>query len=146
MPCQLQNPGVFSKPLLPSLSLARIVLIIAFILCSGGVFLLEQPQSSLVMEHDRMVWLKLMLKKVQIPVPSLGKQLFCRIVCCLHVLSLKLHKTFMVFGGFFQGIPTSILDGQIQPSIAKAYQSMECILGYCTLGPGTAQEEGKKEG
>ena len=43
-----------------------------YITCCGGVWVLEQPNSSLVMSHDRMVWLlELLSSKLDMPEPSL---------------------------------------------------------------------------
>jgi len=50
---------------------SRTALIIILIICCGGVPVLEQPSSSLVMEHDRMVWMLEKLSFVGIPAPKL---------------------------------------------------------------------------
>ncbi len=82
-----QNPGVFFKAFkgqiifeksnfLSCENSARTSLLMILIVCCGGVPVLEQPASSLVMEHDRMVWMLEILSKIKIPAPKL-QTLYC---------------------------------------------------------------------
>lgn len=57
---------------------ARYALVALFVIAVGGVPILENPHSSLIMQHERMVWLVKTLRKSNILEP---KQHLLRLDC-----------------------------------------------------------------
>ncbi len=67
----VETSTVYTLMLVFGVLSSRTALIMVLIICCGGVPVLEQPSSSLVMEHDRMVWMLEILLKRGIPAPKL---------------------------------------------------------------------------
>ena len=59
------------------LSKLRVVLLVMATICMEGVYIIEQPSSSLLMKHDRMVWLLDLLGKLSMRDPFLKSIGYC---------------------------------------------------------------------
>jgi len=141
-----QRVNSFEKPNFISwVNSARTSLLIILIICCGGVPVLEQPSSSLVMEHDRMVWMLETLSRIKIPAPK------------LQTLKLKQHPrrsvlrldNFTVYPKIIlvsQGLPTELLDGSLEAFFTQEIKGLVNLL--CYLGPrsGVLGESHPKKG
>lgn len=59
----------------------RLVLLLLINIAMLGVYFIEQPSSSIIMLHERMVWLQDLLEKLSIKEPRKNTKLFVCVVC-----------------------------------------------------------------
>ena len=57
--------------------LPRTVLLYGLIMCLNAVWVLEQPSSSLMIRHDRMVWLLERMDELRMRVPCIVSMQLC---------------------------------------------------------------------